>query len=57
MSKKFFALIGAALVLCLALVGCGEDDKTPESSRYTAPSLAGEGNSGTFGVDFGELFG
>ncbi len=65
MSKRIFALLAAVTVLCLALFSCGEDDDTQGSSESTgssirsstSPSIAGDGSSGTFGVDFGELFG
>lgn len=56
MSKKCFALIAVVMMFCLAFVSCGEDD-TQDSSGQTVPSITQNGNSGTFGVDFGELVG
>lgn len=56
MSKKLFALIAVVMMLCVAFASCGGDD-TQDSSGQTAPSITQNGNSGTFGVDFGELLG
>lgn len=55
MSKRIFSLIAVVVLLCLSFASCGEGDNTQGSSNRTVPSITQNGNTGVFGVDFGEL--
>ena len=64
--KKILALMLVAVMVCFVFVACDEDDSdtngTETQQTDKEPATDGDtvnsvGNGGSFGVDFGELFG